>query len=59
MAGEKQEKEVRKTVLPVLARPAATEAALFSATPTSTNLLGKTLANSDRYKDDLRSASTT
>ena len=59
MAGEKQAKEVKKTVLPDLARPVAIAVALASATPASINLFGYFLAKSVKCKDDLRSTSTT
>ena len=58
IAGEKQEKEVKKTVFPALARPAAIPAALVSATPASIKRLGKALANLFKNRADFKSAST-
>ncbi len=59
MAGEKQAKEDKKTVLPVLARPAAMAAAFDSATPHSIKRLGYLAANLVKQREDFRSALTT
>ena len=59
IAGEKQAKEVKKTVLPVWARPAAIAAALVSATPHSIKRRGNFLAKSFKKRDDFKSALTT
>ena len=59
MAGEKQEKEDKKTVLPVLAKPAATPAALVSATPHSIKRQGYFLAKSVKKRGDFKSQLTT
>jgi len=58
-AGEKQAKEVRKTILPEAAKPAAMAAALDSATPASIKRDLKRAANLSKHREGLRPISTT